>query len=478
MSRILIAAMILLAPITACSQPAAAGPSKAVDGSWHGELGGSAGLRLVLNLTRAGDGSLRGLLDSVDQGSKLAIDSISTSNDRLRFEIKAIGGVYEGKLDQDGKRLRGTWSQRGVPTQPLDFERGELPTGQASHRASKPGPFGPPLEVWVGKAPTSAVLHGVPVLVYELQLTNLGAGDVELVAIDALDAGGARLVHLEGDELSGCLHRLGRPDDRGQTQRALAPGTRSTVFMWVPLKGAIPKHLQHRLEVREVDGVTRPLVGAPTEVSEGTLRLGPPLRGDNWLAANGPSPTSSHRCTELPLDGHLYVTQRFAIDWVRIDAENKTFSGDRKVNASYHAYGVEAIAVAPGTVVEVKDGIPENVPGDRAVAIDRETVAGNYVLLDLSGGRRALYAHFQPGSLRVKKGDKVKRGQVLGLVGNSGNSTEPHLHFHVADGATALAAEGVPYQLEAFDARGLLAGDKQHRVRELPMENEVVDFGK
>jgi hypothetical protein len=478
MSRAAVVLVLLCAPIAVHAQPAAPATT-GIDGNWHGQLGTNPGLRLVLSLTRAADGSQRGLLDSVDQGSRLPIDSISTSNDRLRFEINSIGGVYEGKLDRDGKRLRGTWTQRGVPAQPLDFERGELPAGQAAARPAKPGPFGPQLEVWVGKAPTSAVLRGERVLVYELQVTNFGGGELALLAIDVLDAGGARVARVEGDELSERLHRLGRPDDRGEPQRALAPGTRSTVFMWVPLKGATPKRLQHRLEVREVDGVMRPLLGAPTEVADGKLRLGPPLRGDGWLAGNGPSAASGHRRAQLGVDGHLYISQRFAIDWVRVDAEGKTFSGDQKANASYRAYGAEALAVAPGTVVEVKDGIPENIPGDRAVAIDLETVAGNHVLLDLGGGRRALYAHFQPGSLRVKKGDKVKRGQVLGLVGNSGNSTQPHLHFHVAEGATPLGAEGVPYLLEAFDAKkGVKEADKQHRVRELPMENEIVDFGK
>ena len=83
---------------------------------------------------------------------------------------------------------------------------------------------------------------------------------------------------------------------------------------------------------------------------------------------------------------------------------------------------------------KVKDGIPENVPGinSRAVPITLEMpLAGNHVILDIGGGRFAFYAHLQPGSLRVKLGDKVRRGQVLGLVGNSGNSTEPHLHFHI-----------------------------------------------
>ena len=90
--------------------------------------------------------------------------------------------------------------------------------------------------------------------------------------------------------------------------------------------------------------------------------------------------------------------------------------------------------------MEVKDGIPENVPGanSRAVPITLETVGGNHVIIDIGGGHYAFYAHLKPGGIRVKLGDKVKRGQVIGLVGNTGNSTEPHLHFHISDGNLAV----------------------------------------
>jgi murein DD-endopeptidase MepM/ murein hydrolase activator NlpD len=130
---------------------------------------------------------------------------------------------------------------------------------------------------------------------------------------------------------------------------------------------------------------------------------------------------------------------------VKVAEDNQTFSGDRLKNESYFAYGADAIAVADGIVVATKDSIPQNIPGptSRAVPITLETVGGNHVIIDIGGGRYAFYAHLQPGSLRVKVGDRVRRGQVVGLVGNSGNSTEPHLHFHIADGVSPLGSEGM-----------------------------------
>jgi hypothetical protein len=225
---------------------------------------------------------------------------------------------------------------------------------------------------------------------------------------------------------------------------------------------------------------------ASIPVSTDMLVITPPLRGGVWLAANGPSAESGHRRAMVPLEGSYYIAQRFAIDWVKVDDRGHTFRGDSLKNSSYYAYGNDALAVADGIVTEVKDGIPENVPGlnSRAVPITLETVGGNHVILDIGGGHYAFYAHLQPGSIKVRTGERVKRGQLLGLVGNSGNSTEPHLHFHVSDASSPLGSEGVPYAFEALEivgtCRSLLgACDRSARVvrhREMPVENELVVF--
>src|SRR5262249_42152682 len=134
-----------------------------------------------------------------------------------------------------------------------------------------------------------------------------------------------------------------------------------------------------------------------------------------------------HRRALIPVDGKVRIAQRFATDWVLIGADGQLFQGDPAHNENWYGYGVEVLAVADGRVVEVKDGIPENVPltGEFAVPITLETLGGNYVLVDLGEGHFAFYAHLQPRSLRVQVGDPVQRGQVLALLGNSGNSDAP-----------------------------------------------------
>src|SRR5262249_23673613 len=149
----------------------------------------------------------------------------------------------------------------------------------------------------------------------------------------------------------------------------------------------------------------------------------------------------------------MLIPQRFAIDWAKIGPNGNVYRGDPSKNVNYFGYGAEVLAVGDAVVVGVKDGMPENIPSEkeRAIPISLFNAGGNSIMLDLGNSRFAFYAHLQPQSLRVKVGDKVRRGQVLALLGNSGNATGPHLHFHVVDANMPLFAEGMPYVFESFE---------------------------
>jgi hypothetical protein len=202
------------------------------------------------------------------------------------------------------------------------------------------------------------------------------------------------------------------------------------------------------------------------------LVLGPPLAGGGWVCENGPATLSGHRRAVVWLRGAPRAAQRFAVDFFRADDAGRTWTGDRRVNASHFAFDAEVLAVADARVAVAVDGIPDNTPDpqERAVEMSRGTVAGNHVVLDLGGGRFAMYAHLRQGTVAVREGDLVRRGRVLARLGNSGNSTEPHLHFHVADGPSPVDASGLPFVFDAFDAGGAqLAGV-------LPAEGSTVRF--
>jgi hypothetical protein len=177
-----------------------------------------------------------------------------------------------------------------------------------------------------------------------------------------------------------------------------------------------------------------------------------PLRGKNWWTPNGPANDSIHRRIIVALANHLGLPERFAVDWIQLGADGNSFTGNQSENRSYHCYGAEVLAVADGKVVGVKDGIKENVPNaaKMAVPITLETIGGNYVMEDIGGGRYAFYAHLIPSTIGVKVGDSVRAGERLAKLGNSGNSTEPHLHFHVCDSPSPLLCNGLPFAIDHF----------------------------
>lgn len=120
--------------------------------------------------------------------------------------------------------------------------------------------------------------------------------------------------------------------------------------------------------------------------------------------------------------------------------------------------GADILAVADSTVVAVLDELPDQPPGKLPdpTSITLDTVDGNHVVLDLGNGRYGFYAHLTKGSVLVAPGDRVSAGQVVAKLGNRGNSSGPHLHFHVMDGPSALGSEGLPFVLTTFETAGTI----------------------
>jgi hypothetical protein len=470
----------------------ALGQEKGLDGVWNGALDeGGTKLRLILTVTRASGGGYEAKIESVDQGATIPVYKITVTGDVVRVEAPAVGGVYEGTLNKDRTEMSGKWSQGGGSL-PLTLKAApQSAAAQPPAAVAKPAtperPLTVPIDVRAVVAPTAFPAQGKTHLVYELHLTNMSPVDCVLTRAEVLGDGDKALASYEGSGLAALLARPGLPPSTDKPR--IGGGLRAVIFMWVTLDSGIatPAALRHRFTLKVGDFPEELKVETPgVSVKQNPIEISPPLRGGEWLAANGPSNTSGHRRSLVPINGQADIAQRFAIDWIQLREDGRSFTGDPKDNRNYRCYGQEALAVADATVVAVKDGIPENVPGatSRAVPITLETVGGNHVILDLGQGRYAFYAHLQPGSPRVKVGDKVRRGQVIGLVGNSGNSTEPHLHFHISDANSPLGSEGLPYTLPAFEVQGKGFGWKpsnasaapEKRAHEIPLQNDVVRF--
>ncbi len=175
--------------------------------------------------------------------------------------------------------------------------------------------------------------------------------------------------------------------------------------------------------------ITEPPAPAPP-VARSTIPLRLPVDGAWTVFWGGDTPELNHHVG--------FASQRRAADLLIFDAAGKSHSGDGSRLTDYYAFGKPVSAVAPGVVVTAIDGVPESVPG----RLNPYVVIGNAVIID-HGGMWSVVAHLQPGSLKVKVGQTVKSGQVLGLTGNTGNSSEPHLHFQLMDGPAFEASYGV-----------------------------------
>jgi murein DD-endopeptidase MepM/ murein hydrolase activator NlpD len=132
-------------------------------------------------------------------------------------------------------------------------------------------------------------------------------------------------------------------------------------------------------------------------------------------------------------------SQRRAADLLIEGPDGKTYRSDGRRNEDYFAYGTDVLAVADGTVTGVVDGVAENVPGTENPA----AIAGNFVTIRHSDYLYSVYAHLQPGKMRVHVGEHVLAHAVIGICGNSGNSSQPHLHFQLQDGPSLEESWGV-----------------------------------
>ncbi len=164
-----------------------------------------------------------------------------------------------------------------------------------------------------------------------------------------------------------------------------------------------------------------------------------PFHG-TWTVVNGGIDKTSSHSWEIN-------TQRYAYDFVILDEKGYSSSGENKKTADYYCYGKKILAPADGEVVELQDKHPDSLLlGDGQVDCSAKDIRGNYILIRHADKEYGLLAHLQPESIRVKVGDTVKRGQCIAYCGNSGNTSEPHLHFHLQDGMSFYTSAGLPIE--------------------------------
>src|SRR5215475_11919294 len=292
-------------------------------------------------------------------------------------------------------------------------------------------------------------------IAYELVLTNTFHSEVDINTVEVRDAASKQVVlSLTGPELAVHMNPIG-VERGGEGDPPIASSATSIIWLdvAVPSIDAVPETVDHRLVgTVQVGGQPQPFESIVTRLSisrEKPLVLGPPVAPGTWLASEGCCTNITHHRNGLaPVNGLLGVPQRFAIDFFLLDDQHRTWIGERTDVHSYLSYGKPAIAASDGTVVVASDGRRDQTPPDTPPPPPIADTVGNHVIIKVKHGevddahnalgdqpdrtaRYLLYAHLKRDSSAVHVGQRVHRGDLVGLIGNSGFSSTPHLHFQV-----------------------------------------------
>ncbi len=183
------------------------------------------------------------------------------------------------------------------------------------------------------------------------------------------------------------------------------------------------------------------------EIIRNTTKMKLPFKGE-WTVSWGGDTKEQNYHVES-------VAQKNAFDILMYDQKGATHKGTGASNEDYYAFGKELYAPCDGEVVLVVDGVKDNIPG----VLNPIYIPGNTVIIKVATGEYAFFAHFKQHSIVVKQGQKVSTGALLGLCGNSGNSSEAHLHFHLQNVEDMTKATGAKCYFDQLKVNGVLKSD-------------------
>jgi hypothetical protein len=346
---------------------------------------------------------------------------------------------------------------------------------------------------------------------YELVLSNTAPGQAVLNEIRVVDRASGDVVFRASAKDLVRMQAL-RLLDREVAEDGTIPTSAGRLVLLsvsFPTQSSVPKMLDQRVDLTAINAVSNAPSPAPISFSyriatvaisqRPVAVLSPPLRGKGWLASDGCCDAESHHINAIfGIDGYLVGAERLAIDWIQLDNNGRFYKGDPSKLTNWYGFGAPILASAGGVVTEARDGLRDEPPG-KMPDLALPDIPGNRVVIDQGDGHYAVYAHLKSGSVAVKAGERVRTGQKLALLGSSGGSSAPHLHFHMVSGPSAVASQGVPYVLDSFALRGstslndfvqvftrkktvvegpyLTTTPQQHKL-ELPLSYTVVDFNE
>ena len=294
---------------------------------------------------------------------------------------------------------------------------------------------------------------------YELLVVNAVDQPVTLTSLTVLDPAAKELTRIEGPVLVAATQTL--LDKKPVTEIPASAAVSVDVDLIVP-PGTAPERVTHRLVYSVPAGtstavfVEPPVIDGPEVVinRRPATVIKPPVKGDGWLSTSACCTPNVHRDLRVAVNGRRIETpETFAVDWALLKGD-RVYEGDGSRNDQFYVYGADVYAVANGTVVSVQDGKPDATPNKAMTPKTLSDFGGNQVMLEIAPKVYAVYAHLQPGSLRVKVGDTVKVGATVAKIGNTGPSLGPHLHFGLLNRPDLFTGRSLPFVIDSYTLAG------------------------
>jgi murein DD-endopeptidase len=354
--------------------------------------------------------------------------------------------------------------------------------------------YQPTLDMQIPQTPDRVMISGKPRVYYELHLTNFSGDSIALKTLDVLNTADSSIIFsADNDDLNKRYSKIGPPQlPKGNI---LAPGATGIIYLEFTLRNKKSNiQLSHRLqfEIRRKDkGELSTVQGGIITISNAApIVLGAPLKTGVWAAIYDPSWSNGHRRVVYTINGKARIPGRFAIDFIKMDTLGRYASQDNDIIKNWYGYANDVLAVADGTIATIRNDFSESptLSGHPGYTADKAT--GNYISIAIGNDHFAFYEHLKPGSIKVKPGQRVKKGDVIASLGFTGQTTGPHLHFHIANVNSPLGAEGIPFVFDHFILLGQYAdlenfgklpwvpvkGKRLITRGERPAPNSVIEF--
>lgn len=350
--------------------------------------------------------------------------------------------------------------------------------GQTYHRS---------IQMQVIYQPALIPQNGRQIAYYEIQLMNFSKDTFLLKNLQVINISDSSIHHSYRDSvLADKLYTVQRMADKN----TILPGAIGVLYLEIDTNED-KLDITHRLQLAPYKNPTATfeVIGAALNLKASSLILGTPLKG-TWAAIYNPAWATGHRRTVFTVDGKARIPGRYAIDFIKVNAEGNHAIGEENEIKNWLGYGSDVYAVADGEVCTVVNSFAESatISGHKNTTIPTEKGAGCFLSVKIGDSIYSFYEHLKPGSIVVSPGQKIKKGDRIAALGYTGHSMGPHLHFHIANNNSSLGAEGIPFTFEEFTNIGhyddistlgkkkWIADEPKKLNNQRPLPNSVIVF--